>query len=225
MEKAQYERIEKYMQACMKDAAHDKEHVYRVLFNALEIAEGEAGVDCDVLVAACLLHDIGRQEQFADRKLDHAEVGAAKARTFLTSCGFSAGFADKVSDCIRAHRFRSGCRPETAEAKILFDADKVDVTGAIGIARTIFYQGEVGTPLYSVDSAGRVLPGGTDEPDSFFREYKFKLKDLYGKFLTRRGAELAKQRQAAAADFYRSLLEETAPAREKGLGLLKRVIG
>ena len=224
MEKAQYEQIEKYMLDCMKDAAHDKEHVYRVLFNALDVAASEADVDYDVLIAACLLHDIGRQEQFADRKVDHAEAGAAKARAFLTSCGFPADFADKVADCIRVHRFRSGCRPATTEAKILFDADKVDVAGAVGVARTIYYQGEVGTPLYSVDPEGRVLPGGTDEPDSFFREYKFKLAGLYGKFLTRRGAELAKQRQAAAADFYRSLLEETAPAREKGRKLLKEII-
>ena len=50
--------IERYMQSCMKDSAHDREHVYRVLHNALRIAEGEKNVDMDVLIAAALLHDI-----------------------------------------------------------------------------------------------------------------------------------------------------------------------
>ena len=57
----------------MSDAAHDKQHVYRVLYNAVEIAKTERGANYDVLIAACLLHDIGRKEQFEDPSKDHAE--------------------------------------------------------------------------------------------------------------------------------------------------------
>ena len=224
MEKAQYERIEKYMLDCMSDSAHDKEHVYRVLYAALDLAEHERGADLDVLITACLLHDIGRREQFADPTVDHAEAGARKAGSFLTGCGFSADFADKVADCIRAHRFRSVAQPRTLEAKILFDADKLDVTGAMGIARTIFYQGQEGLPLYSTDADGRVLPGGAGEPDSFFREYKFKLEKLYDNFYTERGRHLARQRRKAARDFYESLLNEAVPAGEKGRSLLAAAV-
>ena len=79
MDRTTYELIENYMLSWMKDSAHDKDHIYRVLYNALDIASGEEMVDYDVLVCACLLHDIGRQEQFEDPGLCHAEEGAKKA--------------------------------------------------------------------------------------------------------------------------------------------------
>ena len=71
MKKENYELMENYMLSCMEDSAHDKEHIYRVLYHALEIAGEEVDVDYDVLIAACLLHDIGRKEQFADPTLCH----------------------------------------------------------------------------------------------------------------------------------------------------------
>lgn len=52
-----YTLIEKYMISCMCDSAHDKEHVYRVLYNAMKIAKQERCVDYDVLICACLLKD------------------------------------------------------------------------------------------------------------------------------------------------------------------------
>ena len=121
----------------MKDSAHDKEHVYRVLYTALAIAKKEGKADVDVLIASCLLHDIGRQEQFADPKICHARAGAKKAYDFLKENGFSDEFSKKVSQCILTHRYRRSNLPESLEAKILFDADKIDVAGAVGIARTL----------------------------------------------------------------------------------------
>lgn len=83
MTKETYTMIESYMFSCMDDSAHDKEHIYRVLYNALEIAKTEADVDYDILITACLLHDVGRKEQFENPKLCHAMVGAEKAYQFL----------------------------------------------------------------------------------------------------------------------------------------------
>lgn len=83
MNKQTYNLIENYMLSCMDDSAHDKDHVYRVLYMAMEIAEGERDVDYDVLVTACLLHDIGRKEQFANSLLCHAQVGSDKAYVFF----------------------------------------------------------------------------------------------------------------------------------------------
>ena len=85
-----YEAIEHYMLTTMDDSAHDAEHVYRVLYNALEIAKSEASVDMDILIAACLLHDIGRPDQVANPSLCHAEVGSEK----LTEAGFSTMLTD-----------------------------------------------------------------------------------------------------------------------------------
>ena len=79
MKREIYETLEQYMLSCMEDSAHDAQHIYRVLYNALLIAKEEEGVDHDVLLAACLLHDIGRKEQFADPALCHAAVGSDKA--------------------------------------------------------------------------------------------------------------------------------------------------
>jgi len=79
MNRETYCLLENYMLSCMEDSAHDREHIYRVLFNALEIAETERGVDYDVLIGACLLHDIGRKEQFENHALCHAMVGSEKA--------------------------------------------------------------------------------------------------------------------------------------------------
>ena len=80
MNKETYDLIEGYMLSSMDDAAHDKEHIYRVLYTALDIAKTEEDVDMDVLITACLLHDVGRKEQFENPKLCHAQVGAEKAR-------------------------------------------------------------------------------------------------------------------------------------------------
>ena len=137
MTRETYQAIESYMRSCMDDSAHDCEHVYRVLYNALEIAKAEQNVDYDILITACLLHDIGRKEQIADPSLCHAAVGSEKAYRFLLEMGKDEAFAVQVKHCIQTHRFRKNLPPQTTEAKILFDADKLDVTGAIGIARSL----------------------------------------------------------------------------------------
>ena len=72
MTHAEYNQIEAHMLSFMRDSAHDKHHVYRVLYAALDISACEPCVDMDVLVAACLLHDIGRERQFADEKVSRA---------------------------------------------------------------------------------------------------------------------------------------------------------
>ena len=211
-----YRLLENYMLSCMGDSAHDKEHIYRVLYSAMEIAGGEQDVDYDVLICACLLHDIGRREQFENPALCHAQVGSEKAYRFLVEQGFEEGFAAKVRHCILTHRYRNNNVPETLEAKILFDADKLDVTGAIGIARTLFYKGQVSEPLYNVDDQGQVRDGTEDTRPSFFQEYKYKLESIYSHFYTKKGAEMARTRRQAAVDYYENLLEEVRPIYEKG---------
>lgn len=106
MTRETYSLLENYMLSCMDDSAHDCEHVYRVLYHALEIAKTITDVDYDVLIAACLLHDIGRKEQFEDPALCHAAVGSEKAFAFLMAQGFDAEYAGRVRDCIKTHRYR-----------------------------------------------------------------------------------------------------------------------
>lgn len=222
MKKDTYTIIENYMLSCMNDSAHDKEHINRVLFNALEIAKTEVEVDYDILICACLLHDIGRNEQFENPELCHAMVGAQKAYQFLIDNEFDTKFADEVKNCIQTHRYRKNNPPQSIEAKILFDADKLDVTGTLGIARTLVYKGKVSEPLYSVLPNGSVSNGENDTTPSFFQEYKYKLENIYSHFFTASGAEFARQRQKAAETFYNNMFKEVSESYENGMNELNR---
>jgi len=215
MTKAQYEQLEGIMRAHMDDSAHDAQHVYRVLRTALEIAQAHPEADLDILIAACLLHDIGRARQYRDPKVSHAEAGADMAHAHLLALGWEEARAGRVADAIRAHRFRGHNPPRTIEAKILYDADKLDAAGALGVARTLMYQGIVGQPLYAADGRGEPLDGREDS-GSFMNEYVIKLSRLYGGFHTPEGEAMARPRAKAARDFYESLLSEARGAEPLG---------
>lgn len=224
MNRTTYELLEKYMLSCVDASAHDKEHIYRVLYNALEIARDEENVDYDILITACLLHDIGRKEQLADPSLCHAQVGGEKAYGFLRSNGFEEAFAAHVRDCIVSHRFRKANPPKTPEAKILFDADKLDVAGAIGIARTLQYQGQTDRPLYYLREDGTVSDGTEDSEESFFQEYKRKLEKIYDRFYTAKGKAMALKRQKTAVRIYEDLLGEVSEPYLTGREELKNFV-
>ena len=218
MTKLEYTAIESHMKPYMQDSAHDMHHVYRVLNAALDIAKHENDVDMDILIAACLLHDIGREHQFANPGTCHAIVGGEMAYEFLLSRNWPPEKAMHVKDCISAHRYRGGNAPETIEAKILFDADKLDVCGLIGIARTLIYQGQVSAPLYELDDSGEIITeGGADDESAFFPEYHYKLKNVYTSFFTAHGKELAHKRQQAATDFYNGLYAEIRQNYDSGM--------
>jgi uncharacterized protein len=216
-----YLRIEKHMLSCMNDGAHDCQHIYRVLYYALDIAN-EYYVEKNVLITACLLHDIGREAQYHDPKCDHAIVGADMAYDYLCEIGWPENKANHVKACISTHRYRNTNPPESIEAKILFDADKLDVTGTMGIARTLAYKGIMSEPLYSVDEYGNVLDGKSDKLPSFFQEYNFKLKNVYDKFFTNRAKTIAEKRRKISIDFYENMYNEVNYAHQTGLDLLKK---
>ncbi len=81
------------------------------------------------------------------------------AYEFMRSLGWSEKDCKHIQECITTHRFRTDRQPESIEAKILFDADKLDVTEALGISRTLLYKGRAGEPLYAVDAANRIYEG------------------------------------------------------------------
>lgn len=224
MNRARYALIEGYMLDCMKDSVHDREHVYRVLYSALDIARTEPSADPDVLIAACLLHDIGRKEQFENPALDHALVGSKKAYRFLLAHGFDEPFAAHVRSCIGTHRFRRSHEPESLEAKILFDADKLDATGAVGIARTLMYSGGMGRSICTRLPDNTLSDGTQSDDPSFFHEYRFKLEKLYDRFYTPRGAEMAQERRAIAAAYYDALLREVRDPDTAGRELLEALL-
>lgn len=205
------------------EAAHDAGHIYRVLGTALTLADSERSVDPDILVAACLLHDIGRQEELKTGT-DHALAGGDMAYDFLLSLGWEPERAQWVRRCIQSHRFRNDLKPDTIEAKILFDADKLDAAGPIGVVRTLQFGVIIGDaePLYRLDDRGRILTGAEGEP-SFFQEYDRKLRHVPDMMLTQKGRELALELQQSANRFYDALLGQLRDSVELGQSKLEQL--
>ena len=209
MDKLTYNIIEKYMLECMNDSAHDPEHIYRVLYLSLNIASKiTEKINFNVLIASCLLHDIGREEQFKNSKICHAEIGGLMAKDFLVKNGWTNEEATHVNNCISTHRYRGNNIPETIEAKILFDADKLDVVGNLGIARTLLYKGTVKNNIYEIKNGQICFGENKEDKETFLKEYNFKLKNLYNKFYTKEAMKMAKKQKEYAQIFYDKLVDQ-----------------
>lgn len=140
---------EKYMKKSYF-GGHDFSHVLRVHNLCKKLGKKE-GADMEVLEAAALLHDLGREEERKNPEIDHAEKSAEIAEKILKEIGFVQDKIPKVLYAIKVHRFSKGVRPTTLEAKILQDADRIDISGAIGIAMTFAYGGAHNLELYDVN--------------------------------------------------------------------------
>ena len=225
---ARFTPIVDYMNSCLQGSTHDAEHVLRVLHYAADIAYYTSGEkDMDVLLTAAMLHDIGRPAQDRDGSLDHAAVGADMAYNFLRSIGWSEEKAAHVKACIFTHRFRTDHPPASLEAKILFDSDKLDVTGAMGVARSFSYCTEIGEPYYTKDAKGKIEDGSLPAElggHSFFREYHFKLRDLAAHMHTARAKEIALEHKPAMDGFYRLMLDEVHSCYARGALVLPELL-
>jgi len=173
------------------DEAHGFGHVLRVLRLAEHIASLE-GADLEVVRAAALLHDIARRDE-DETGVCHAEEGARRAREILR--GQPEEKVEAVAHAIAAHRFRGRVKPQTLEAKVLSDADKLDALGAVGVVRAVVYALQRGEPLFE---PGR---GPSDE-------FAIKLSALADAMYTETGRELARERLAFMKEFFRELEKE-----------------
>jgi len=190
---------------------HDWTHVERVLQNALHIGKVE-GADLEVLRVAALLHDIAREEDATNKgegDTCHAKKGAEMARELMKPHGYENEFIEKVVHCIRTHRFRDDAKPETIEAKILYDADKLDALGAVGVARAYTFCGEHNQRLYSDFNAEHEVQKIADHSKHTpVVEFQMKLSKLKDRMLTVEGKRLAEQRHNFMVSFYKELQEE-----------------
>jgi uncharacterized protein len=187
--------------------SHAWDHTRRVVRLCERIGPVE-GADMVVLGAAALLHDIGRGCQDASNgAVCHAERGEILARPVVGALPLSAARRDNILHCIRTHRFRGDQVPATIEARVLFDADKLDAIGAVGIARAFLFAGEVGARLHNPDVAPEeTLPYTAD--DTGYREYRLKLVRIRERILTAEGRRLADERHRFMEDFFERFLEE-----------------
>lgn len=197
---------------------HDMEHVNRVYKMCLRLAEDEEGINLKVLRTAALLHDIARVKEDIDSsgKIDHAVLGASMVEELLRELDYTGEEVEDVKHCIISHRFRSEHQPETLEAKVLFDADKLDVIGAVGIARSFMIAGQYKEKMFSDTLLeeyikenlvggkhdGRIKDVSLHAPNI---EFETKTKRIPGRLYTQLGREIAKERLKFMERFFESL--------------------
>jgi len=193
-----------------RPGCHDFEHTERVLANAMRLAAATPEADTEVIRFAALLHDAARPEEDAARgHCCHAELGAKLAVEILgVHPEVPPEFVAAVADAVRTHRWRGRqARPATVEAKILFDADKLDSLGAVGIGRAFLFAGACGARLHNREE--EALAGDAYGPeDTAFREYLVKLRKLPAKMLTAAGKAEAAERAEFMTEFFRRLDRE-----------------
>ena len=181
------------------DAAHAFDHVLRVYRLAERIGRAE-GADLRVVLTAALLHDVARSGP------DHHLRSAEAARDILA--GEPPPFVEQVAHCIAAHRFRKGPPPETLEARVLQDADKLDAIGAIGVARAFAHAGHQGSRLWAPLSqvAGEAPPSGANYTP--VHEFWHKLRQLAAQLHTDTAQQMAHERHMFMESFFHQLERE-----------------
>ena len=194
------------------DPVHDFGHIQRVYWMAEKIGTAE-GADMEIVRAAALLHDAEDSAPGGDgsERANHHNASAIFARRILEAEGWGEERIASVQHCIRAHRFRGKEEaPSTIEAKVIFDSDKLDVLGAVGVARTIAYAVLDHKPVYSEPSlqfiqTGKEVPG---ELHSSYHEYLFKLSKVKDRMFTEKGKKIAEYRHAFLVEYYERLANE-----------------
>jgi len=188
---------------------HDFAHTLRVLKNAERIAAEEPGCDPDAVRFGALLHDVARPEELASGgKLCHAELGAEKSRHILEEEGCEdAAFVRHISEIVRTHRYRGNLKPATLEARIVYDADKLDSLGAFGVARAFHFAGRIGACLHNSEQEALASESYSSQ-DSAYREYLVKLRSLPDHLLTDPARRIAADRAAFMRAFFDRLNEE-----------------
>lgn len=204
--------VEKELKYC---SAHDMDHVIRVYNLSLKLAENE-DVDLDVIKAAALLHDIGGMKEANDLsgKFDHAVEGAKMVYPILKDLGYQEEKIKHIQDCIISHRYRTENKPKTKEAEIIFDADKLETVGAIGIARAFSWIGKNKAKIYKKidnmekyieENLGGKINGRIQDKSKHSVQINFETKDKFiiDMLYTKKGKEIAKKR----LDFYKIFLD------------------
>ncbi len=188
------------------DGSHDLAHIHRVFRNATRIHAQERG-NGPVLVASVLLHDCVSVEKNSPLRSQASRLAAEKARGILSDLGWSAADVDAVAHAILTHSFSANLVPETLEAKILQDADRLDAIGMVGAARCFYIAGRMGSALYDpVDPLAKNRP--LDDRRFAIDHFENKLFKLADGFQTKAGRQLAIERHQRLKQVLDMFLDE-----------------
>jgi len=204
------EEAKKYFKGAK--GCHDWTHVERVRTLALKIGKKEKA-SLDILEIAAYLHDICRKKEIKKKGgFCHAEEGAELSRKILNKYDLGGDKIDNIFHCILTHRYRNSHTPKTIEAKVLYDSDKIDSLGAVGLSRIFLFAGHSGSGNLYTGNEERLAKDGHNysytTEDSAFLEYEVRLKNLYKKMLTSTGGKIARNRCLFMEKFFKQFWQE-----------------
>ena len=183
-------------------AGHDYDHTLRVMKNAEMLLAESPEADGEIVRFAALLHDCARPEEHASKgAVCHAVRGAEIALELLKQENLPLEFCQAVVEIVRTHRYRDGIVPQTQEGKIVFDADKLDSLGAVGLGRAFLFAGACGARVHNTPEEALNNPPYGPE-DTAYREYLVKLRYLPDTMLTSAGRRLGEERLKFMEQFF-----------------------
>lgn len=189
-----------------RDGAHDEAHLLRVWRNVEKIIEEEGG-DTEILVAATLLHDCIWVDKTTPERSVASRLAAAKASIVLSELCWREERINEVCHAIEAHSFSAGILPNSLEAKILQDADRLDAMGFIGVARCFYLAGMRKASLYDLSDPTAELRK-LDDISYALDHFQTKLLGLGENLCTATGRRMAATRSASLREYYLGLLAE-----------------
>lgn len=189
-----------------KDGSHDLAHIIRVWINAKNIQTIEGG-DLEIITAAVILHDCFTVEKSSPLRSKASTFSSERACDILKELGWTHNRYSMVAHAIQSHSFSANIEPQSLEACILQDADRLDAIGLIGVARCFYTAGRMGTQLYS---ASDPEANKREYQDKYFAldHFPSKLLKLNQNFRTKQGGKLAKKRHDSLVKFYNEFLDE-----------------
>lgn len=188
------------------DAAHDVEHVRRVVASARSLAGAEAA-PLEVVVPAAWLHDCVSVPKDSPLRSTASRLAAARAGSLLREWGCDERLAAEVEHAIAAHSFTAGIEPRTAAARVVQDADRLDALGAVGLARCLVLGAAMGRPLYdAADPFCERRP--PDDAVSSIDHFFTKLLTLPARMTTAAGRAEAERRAELLRVYLRELRHE-----------------
>ncbi|CAI2296385.1 HD domain-containing protein [Vibrio parahaemolyticus] len=140
--------LEFMQQEIQVDAAHDIEHVKRVVKTAKQLCD-EENADIAIVLPAAYLHDCFTYPKDHPNRKQSSAIAAKKAIAYLESIQYPQHYHDAIAHAIEAHSFSANIRPNTLEAQIVQDADRLDALGAIGVTRCIQVSTHFNAQLYN----------------------------------------------------------------------------
>jgi uncharacterized protein len=203
-------RCEAYVreQAASNDPAHDMEHLRRVVGNARWLAAAE-GARLEIVIPAAWLHDCVLLPKDSPRRSEASRLAAAEAARLLESWGCDPAWLPGIRHAIEAHSFTARITPETPEAKVVQDADRLEALGAVGLSRTLLLGGHMRKRFYAPDDpfCERRQP---DDAVSVLDHFYTKLLHLAKTMQTDAGRAEAARRTVFLQGFLEQLRHEIA---------------